>query len=107
MVTQDTSLLHRSLRDNIRYGRLDASDEEIIESAKIAGAHDFIVTLDVRASSVMARMSAWPSVGSAHMRAPASSIPSVTSTDTTGSTSDDERRMGCRPCYRGYGPLVS
>jgi ATP-binding cassette subfamily B multidrug efflux pump len=42
MVTQDTSLLHRSVRDNILYGRPDASDTEMIEAARQAEAHDFI-----------------------------------------------------------------
>jgi len=42
MVTQDTSLLHRSIRDNIRYGRPDASEEEIIEAARRAHADTFI-----------------------------------------------------------------
>jgi len=46
MVTQDTSLLHRSIRDNIRYGRPDASEEEIVAAAKLAHAHDFIVGLE-------------------------------------------------------------
>ena len=45
MVTQDTSLLHRSLRDNILYGRPEASDVEMIAAAKRAQAHDFIQTL--------------------------------------------------------------
>ena len=45
MVTQDTSLLHRSIRDNIRYGRPDATDAEIIEAAKRAHAHEFILGL--------------------------------------------------------------
>src|SRR5690554_233066 len=45
MVTQDTSLLHRSIRDNIRYGRPDATEEEIIEAAKRAHAHEFILEL--------------------------------------------------------------
>lgn len=45
MVSQDTSLLHRSVRDNIAYGRPDASDEEVIEAAKRAKAHDFILGL--------------------------------------------------------------
>ena len=45
MVTQDTSLLHRSVRDNILYGRPDASDAEMIAAAKRAEAHDFIQTL--------------------------------------------------------------
>ena len=34
------------MRDNIRYGRLDASDAEIVEAAKLAGAHDFIMKLE-------------------------------------------------------------
>ncbi len=42
VVTQDTSLLHRSIRDNIAYGKPDASDSEIIEAAKRANAWDFI-----------------------------------------------------------------
>ncbi len=42
MVTQDTSLLHRSVRDNILYGRPDAGDAEMLAAAKRAEAHDFI-----------------------------------------------------------------
>src|SRR5450830_954138 len=45
MVTQDTSLLHRSVRDNILYGRPDASDAEMIAAARRAEAHEFIGTL--------------------------------------------------------------
>ncbi len=45
VVTQDTSLLHRSVRDNIAYGRPDATDAEIVAAAKLAEAHDFIETL--------------------------------------------------------------
>jgi len=45
VVTQDTSLLHRSVRDNIKYGRPDATDEEMIAAARQAEAHDFILTL--------------------------------------------------------------
>ena len=45
VVTQDTSLLHRSIRDNIGYGRPAASDSEIIEAAKRAKAWDFIENL--------------------------------------------------------------
>jgi len=45
MVTQDTSLLHRSVRDNILYGRPDATDADMIAAAKRAEAHDFILTL--------------------------------------------------------------
>jgi ATP-binding cassette subfamily B multidrug efflux pump len=42
MVTQDTSLLHRSVRDNILYGRPDATDADMIAAARKAEAHDFI-----------------------------------------------------------------
>ncbi len=45
VVTQDTSLLYRSIRDNILYGRPDATEEEIIAAAKQAQAHDFIERL--------------------------------------------------------------
>lgn len=45
MVTQDTSLLHRSVRDNILYGRPDASEEDMIRAAKEAEAHEFILAL--------------------------------------------------------------
>jgi ATP-binding cassette subfamily B multidrug efflux pump len=46
VVTQDTSLLHRSIRANIRYGRPSASDEEVVRAAKLAHAHDFILDLE-------------------------------------------------------------
>ena len=45
VVTQDTSLLHRSVRDNITYGRPGATEEEMIAAAKQAEAHDFILGL--------------------------------------------------------------
>ncbi|MCB1383828.1 MAG: ABC transporter ATP-binding protein [Notoacmeibacter sp.] len=45
MVTQDTSLLHRSVADNIRYGRPDASEAMMLEAARRAEAHDFIGAL--------------------------------------------------------------
>jgi len=46
MVTQDTSLLHRSIRDNIRYGRPEASDAEVREAAARAHALEFIERLE-------------------------------------------------------------
>jgi ATP-binding cassette subfamily B multidrug efflux pump len=45
MVTQDSSLLHRSVRDNIRYGRPDATEAQIVEAARRVHAHDFILGL--------------------------------------------------------------
>lgn len=46
MVTQDTSLLHRSIRDNIVYGRPDAGEAAAIAAAKKAHAHEFILELE-------------------------------------------------------------
>ena len=43
IVLQDTFLFGGSIADNIRYGRLDATEEEVIEAAKAVGAHDFII----------------------------------------------------------------
>ncbi|MFA1561443.1 ABC transporter ATP-binding protein [Aliivibrio fischeri] len=45
MVSQDTSLLHRSIRDNIKYGRPDATNEDLFAATKQAQAHEFIETL--------------------------------------------------------------
>lgn len=45
MIPQDPSLFHRSLMENIRYGRIDATDEEVIDAAKKAHAHEFIEKL--------------------------------------------------------------
>src|SRR3546814_4155744 len=45
VVTQDTSLLHRSVRDNLLYGRPDASEEEMREAARQANADGFIAEL--------------------------------------------------------------
>jgi ATP-binding cassette subfamily B multidrug efflux pump len=46
VVTQDTSLLHRSIRANIRYGRPTATDKEIERAARLAHAHEFILELE-------------------------------------------------------------
>ncbi|MDA0128368.1 ABC transporter ATP-binding protein [Vibrio sp. MarTm2] len=45
MVTQDTSLLHRSIRDNILYGNPDATEDDLLRATKQAHAHEFIETL--------------------------------------------------------------
>jgi ATP-binding cassette subfamily B protein/ATP-binding cassette subfamily B multidrug efflux pump len=45
VVTQDTSLLHRSVRENIMFGRPEATEDEMIMAATKADAHDFILTL--------------------------------------------------------------
>ena len=45
MIPQDVSLFHRTLMDNIRYGRTDATDEEVIDASKKAHCHEFISQL--------------------------------------------------------------
>lgn len=45
MIPQDPSLFHRSLMENIRYGRLDATDEEVIEASKKAHCHEFVMKM--------------------------------------------------------------
>src|SRR5690606_38799860 len=46
MVTQDTSLLHRSVFENISYGRADATMDEVVAAARKAHAHEFILGLE-------------------------------------------------------------
>ena len=45
-VLQDPYLFEASIRDNIRYGKLDATDEEVVRAAKLANAHEFIMELE-------------------------------------------------------------
>ncbi|MBG1266351.1 ABC transporter ATP-binding protein [Nostoc sp. WHI] len=45
LIPQDPSLFHRTLIENIRYGRIDATDEEVVEAARQAYAHDFIAQI--------------------------------------------------------------
>ena len=45
MVLQDTNLFTGTIKENIKYGKADATDEEVIEAAKLANAHDFIERL--------------------------------------------------------------
>lgn len=46
VMLQDTFIFSGTIMDNIRYGKLDATDEEVIEAAKAVCAHDFIMTLE-------------------------------------------------------------
>ena len=45
MILQDTNLFTGTIKENIRFGKLDATDEEVIEAAKLANAHDFIMMM--------------------------------------------------------------
>ena len=53
MIPQDPQLFHRSLMENIRYGRLDATDDEVIEAAKKAHAHEFILQTEKQYDSLV------------------------------------------------------
>ncbi len=53
MIPQDPSLFHRSILENIRYGRLNATDDEVIEAAKKAHADEFIAKLPQRYDSLV------------------------------------------------------
>ncbi len=53
MIPQDPQLFHRSLLENIRYGRLDATDEEVVEAAKKAHAHEFILQTETQYESLV------------------------------------------------------
>ena len=46
VMTQDNFIFHGTVRDNILYGKLDATDEEMIAAAKAVNAHDFIVKME-------------------------------------------------------------
>jgi ATP-binding cassette subfamily B protein len=52
MIPQDTALFHRSLMENIRYGRLEATDDEVIEAAKKAHCHEFIEKMPQKYASM-------------------------------------------------------
>ena len=45
MIPQDTTLFHRTILENIRYSRIDATDGDVVHAAKLANAHDFIIQL--------------------------------------------------------------
>jgi ATP-binding cassette subfamily B protein len=53
VIPQDVSLFHRSLMENIRYGRLDATDEEVITASKQAHCHEFILELEEQYESLV------------------------------------------------------
>ena len=53
MIPQDPTLFHRTLMENIRYGKTDATDEEVMEAAKRAHAHEFILSLPLGYQSLV------------------------------------------------------
>jgi len=73
-VLQDTFLFEGTIRDNIRYGRLDASDDEVVEAAKQANAHGFIMQLPNQYDTVLKQDAAEISQGQRQLLAIARAI---------------------------------
>ena len=63
VMTQDNFLFSGTIRDNIRYGRLDATDEQIVAAAKAVNAHDFIMKLDDGYDTVLSERGGGLSIG--------------------------------------------
>lgn len=63
IMTQDNFLFSGTIRDNIRYGRLDATDEEIVEAAKAVNAHEFIMKLEKGYDTEVSERGAGLSIG--------------------------------------------
>ncbi|MDY3917762.1 MAG: ABC transporter ATP-binding protein [Candidatus Limivivens sp.] len=63
IMTQENFLFSGTIRDNIRYGRLEATDEEIVEAAKAVHAHEFIMEMDQGYDTVLKERGAGLSVG--------------------------------------------
>lgn len=63
IMTQDNFLFSGTIRDNIRYGKLDASEDEIIAAAKAVNAHDFIMKLDKGYDTILSERGGGLSVG--------------------------------------------
>ena len=63
VMTQDNFLFSGTIKDNIRYGKLDATDEEIIAAAKAVNAHDFILKLEKGYDTVLSERGGGLSIG--------------------------------------------
>jgi subfamily B ATP-binding cassette protein MsbA len=74
IVPQDTFLFSGTVMDNIRYGRLDATDQEVIEAAKLANAHSFFRAVAQRLSNRGGRTGATLSQGNRQLLAIARAI---------------------------------
>ena len=97
MVTQDTFLFHDSIYENIRYGRLDASEAEIHEAARQAYIHDFILTLpdgyQTRVGDKGARLSGGQQQRLAIARALLKNAPILLLDEATSALDSESERM--------------
>ncbi len=96
IMTQDNFLFSGTVKDNIRYGRLDATDEEIIAAAKAVGAHDFISKMEKGYDSVLSERGGGLSIGQKQLLAFARtfvSMPGILILDEATSSIDTQTEL--------------
>lgn len=96
VMTQDNFLFSGTIRDNIRYGKLDATDEEIIAAAKTVNAHDFIMKMEKGYDTVLKERGAGLSIGQRQLLAFARtmvSMPKVLILDEATSSIDTRTEL--------------
>ena len=95
-VTQDNFLFSGTIKDNIRYGKLDATDEEIIAAAKAVNAHDFIMKLEKGYDTVLSERGGGLSIGQKQLLAFARtmvSMPKILVLDEATSSIDTKTEL--------------
>lgn len=96
IMTQDNFLFSGTIKDNIRYGKLDATDEEIIEAAKTVNAHEFIMKLEKGYDTELAERGSGLSVGQRQLIAFARTIlsnPKILILDEATSSIDTKNEL--------------
>lgn len=96
IMTQDNFLFSGTIKDNIRYGKLDATDEEIMNAAKIVNAHDFIMKLEKGYDTELAERGSGLSVGQRQLIAFARTIlsdPKILILDEATSSIDTKNEL--------------
>ena len=84
VMTQDNFLFSGTIGDNIRYGKLDATDEEIIAAAKAVNAHDFIMKMENGYDTKISERGAGLSIGQRQLLAFARTMVSMPRISDTG-----------------------
>lgn len=96
IMTQDNFLFSGTVKENIRYGKLDATDEEIIAAAKAVGAHDFIMKLEKGYDTVLSERGGGLSIGQKQLLAFARtfvSMPRILILDEATSSIDTQTEL--------------
>lgn len=96
IMTQDNFLFSGTIKDNIRYGKLDATDEEITNAAKAVGAHDFIMKMEKGYDTVLSERGGGLSIGQKQLLAFARtfvSMPRILILDEATSSIDTQTEL--------------